>query len=75
MSEKDKHKTASSVRPGHYQFKTMPFGLKNAPSSFQRLVGSGLPGNKCFAYLDDVVVYGSSFEEHYLKLAYVFNQF
>lgn len=77
MSEKDKHKTAFSVPSGHYQFKRMPFGLKNAPSSFQRLMNivlSGLQSTKCFVYLDDIVVYGSSLEEHNSKLVSVFNQ-
>lgn len=77
MADNDKQKTAFSVPTGHYQFKRMPFGLKNAPSSFQRLMNivlSGLQGSMCFVYLDDIVVYGSSLVEHNTKLEAVFEQ-
>ena len=49
----------------------MPFGLKTAPSTFQRLMDqvlSGLQGLQLFVYMDDIVVYSSSLEEHSQKL-------
>ena len=49
----------------------MPFGLKRAPSTFQRLMNhvlSGLNGYKCFVYLDDVVIYGYDLVNHNEKL-------
>ncbi|KAJ1140371.1 hypothetical protein NDU88_006726 [Pleurodeles waltl] len=48
----------------------MPFGLKNAPATFQRLVNGVLAGKDafCAAYLDDIAVYSSSWEEHLLHL-------
>ncbi|CAK9796607.1 Retrovirus-related Pol polyprotein from transposon 297 [Anthophora quadrimaculata] len=70
LSEQDAAKTAFSTPYGHYQFKRMPFGLRNAPSTFQRLMDSvlsGLQGNEMFVYLDDIVIYASSLTEHNIK--------
>lgn len=70
MSEHDAHKTAFSTPYGHYEFERMPFGLKNAPATFQRLMDrvlSGLQGIELFVYLDDIVIYASSLTEHNRK--------
>lgn len=60
LRDEDAPKTAFSTDIGHYQFSRMPFGLKNAPATFQRLMNtvlSGLQGSKCFVYMDDKVVF------------------
>jgi hypothetical protein len=52
-------------------------GLKSSPASFQRLMNtvlSGLQGIKCFVYLDDIVVYGSSLRDHNNKLTEIFQR-
>lgn len=70
MAPADSHKTAFSTPYGHFEFKRMPFGLKNAPATFQRLMDrilSGLQGLELFVYLDDIVVYASSLKEHAQK--------
>lgn len=67
MDETDKIKTAFSTPTGHYVYNRMPFGLKGAPATFQRLMNavvSGLSGIKCFIYLDDVVIYANNLKEH-----------
>jgi len=71
MAEPDKGKTAFSTPYGHYEFNRMPFGLKNAPATFQRLMNSvltGMQGLKCLVYLDDIVIYGTSLEDHNKRL-------
>jgi len=71
MDSADAHKTAFSTPHGHFQFERMPFGLKNAPATFQRLMDqtlSGLQGAELFVYMDDVVVYASSLREHDIKM-------
>ena len=75
IEECDKEKTAFSTRRGHFEFNVMPFGLTNAPATFQRLmecVLAGLTGEQCLIYLDDIIVFSSTFEEHLRRLANVF---
>lgn len=70
MDPRDSHKTAFTTPFGHYEFDRMPFGLKNAPATFQRLMDlvlSGLQGEKLFVYMDDIVIYATSLEEHKRK--------
>lgn len=78
MDEKDKLKTAFSTSTGHYVYNRMPFGLKGAPATFQRLMNavlSGLNGLKCFIYLDDVVIYANNLTEHNQRLTEIFQRF
>ena len=53
----------------------MPFSLTNAPATFQCLmecVLAGLTGEQCLIYLDDIIVFSSTFEEHLQRLTNVF---
>ena len=71
LSEESKQYTAFITRKGLFQFKYMPFGLSNAPATFQRLmerVLMGLQWNICLCYLDDIIVFGGSFEETLTRL-------
>ena len=55
MDPKDSHETAFSTPYGHYKFDKIPFGLKTAPSTFQRLMDLKLPGlirTERFVYID-----------------------
>ena len=67
MDDESKKYTAFSTPEGHFQFNRMPFGLKNAPATFQRRMDTalrGLIGKICVVYLDDIVVFGSTLKEH-----------
>ena len=67
MEHSSQEKTAFITHSGPYQFRVMPFGLVNAPSTFQRLMESvlaGLSGETCIVYIDDIIVPGATFQEH-----------
>eukprot|EP00731_Ephydatia_muelleri_P020755 Em0013g482a len=71
VADEDKEKTAFSTPEGLYQFEVMPFGLCNAPATFQRLMDkvlSGLKWYSCLVYIDDIVVVGDSFGNHLYNL-------
>ncbi|BHF67842.1 hypothetical protein SprV_0301087100 [Sparganum proliferum] len=77
MAPEDRPKTAFSIPSGLYEFETMPFGLANAPATFQRLMASVLRDlcpTACLVYLDDVIVHGSTVESHLDNLQTVFNR-
>ena len=60
----DREKTAFTSRRGLFEFKVMPFGLCNAPATFERLmeiVLAGLNWQICLIYLDDIIVHGKTF--------------
>ncbi|PIK54499.1 Retrovirus-related Pol polyprotein from transposon [Apostichopus japonicus] len=75
MDESDREKTAFITHSGLYQFCVMPFGLCNAPATFERLMEkilSGLQWQTCLVYLDDVIIFGKNFEEHIAAIDDVF---
>ena len=77
MKEEDSEKTAFICREGQFKFKTMPFGLCNAGATFQRLmdlVMSGLNFEVCLVYLDDVIVFSSTMNEHFDRLRVVLSR-
>lgn len=71
LEEADKEKTAFSIPRGKFEFNVMPFGLCNSPATFQRLIDvvlSGLSNEQILAYIDDIVLFSSTFEEHIHQL-------
>jgi hypothetical protein len=67
MAEKDKEKTAFRTHRGLFQFLRMPFGFRNGPAIFQRIMQNILaPFLWIFAlvYIDDIVIYSKTFEDH-----------
>ena len=71
IREKDIPKTAFVTKHGLFEFTTMPFGLCNAPATFERLMELALAGLQwkiCLIYLDDVLVFSKTFDEHMNRL-------
>ena len=77
MSVEDKKNTAFTMGQGLWQFVVLPFGLSNAPATFERLmelVLVGLPLTVCLVYLDDIIVHAQSFQEELDRLRVVFDR-
>ena len=90
IDERDRDKTAFVTRKGQWRFKVLSFGLANAPSQFvlsfglanapsqfariMELVMSGLTYDVCLVYLDDILIFSKTFDEHLDRLATVFGR-
>ncbi|XP_061436491.1 LOW QUALITY PROTEIN: uncharacterized protein LOC133361583 [Lethenteron reissneri] len=77
MAEEDRPKTAFTTPMGLFEFRVLPFGLTNAPATFQRLmelVMRGLQWEQCLIYLDDVIVFSRFLSEHWSRLREVFKR-
>ena len=77
MNPKDVEKTAFTTPYSLFQFRTMPFGLANALSTFQRLmelVLAGLHWEACLIYMDNIVIFSASFDEHVARQRQVMEQ-
>ena len=77
VESKDRDKTAFICHPGMYRYRMMPFGLCNAGATFQRLMDvimSGLNLNICLIYLDDIITFSKTIEEHLERLVRVFDR-
>ena len=75
MHPKDREKTAFTTRFGTYEFNVMPFGLCNAPVTFQRLMDriyKDIAWKFVVVYLDDTIIYSRTFEDHLKHLREVF---
>ena len=77
MSSEARPKTAFTCHRGLFQFNVMPFGLCNAPGTFQALMNrvlQGINGTYAIAYLDDIIIWSSSAEEHLEHMREVFTR-
>ena len=78
VDPRDREKTAFTTHQGLFEFKVMPFGLCNGPSTFQRLMDSALNGLQwtiCLIYLDDVIIFSRTLEEHLTRLKDILQRF
>ena len=66
MRQEDQAKTAFTTPYGLFQFRVMPFGLQGAPATFQRMMDIILndAGDYAAAYLDDIVIYSTNWDDH-----------
>jgi hypothetical protein len=75
INEADKHKTAFICELGLFEFNRMPFGLTNSPSTFQRAMNN-IFKNELYkfvlVYLDDIIIYSKTFDDHLIHLRNVF---
>lgn len=77
MNQADRNKTAFTVEGGHFEFVRMPFGLKNAPATFQRVMDfilGDLIGSTCLVYLDDIIIFSTSLQNHLTDIRQVFER-
>ncbi len=73
----DREKTAFIVHDGLYEFNRVPFGLRTSPAVFNRMmrkIFGKLIYDKCFIYVDDLLVFGKTFEDHLVSLKEVFTK-
>ena len=70
IRDSDKEKTAFITPFGLYQFNVLPMGLKNSPPTFQKVMNDTLKNCRLFSnvYIDDVIVFSQSFDDHMLHL-------
>ncbi|HYN44438.1 MAG TPA: reverse transcriptase domain-containing protein, partial [Candidatus Limnocylindrales bacterium] len=78
LHENSKTYTGFATRSGFYQWKYLPMGFKNAGAAFQRQMDTVLGNMRfkfCIPYIDDIIIYSQTFEEHIEHLKQVFEQF
>ena len=77
LSQEVRVKTAFATHSGLFQFRVMPFGLCNAPATFERLMDrvlQGLRWSRCLVYLDDIISFGSTFDGALTNLTLIFER-
>ena len=75
LTDRVKEVSAFATPNGLYQYKVMPFGMKNSPATFQQLVNNiicGLDG--CDAYTDDVIIYSDNWSDHLQRIRNFFDR-
>ena len=77
LSQDARAKTAFATHSGLFQFRVMPFGLCNAPATFERLMDrvlQGLRWSRCLVYLDDIISFGGTFRAALSNLTLIFER-
>ena len=77
LSRAARAKTAFATHSGLFQFRVMPFGLCNAPATFERLMDRvllGLRWSRCLVYLDDIISFGGTFSGALSNLTLIFER-
>ena len=77
LSQEARVKMVFATHSGLFQFRVMPFGLCNAPATFERLMDrvlQGLRWSRCLVYLDDIISFGSTFDGALANLTLIFER-
>ena len=77
LSQEARVKTAFTTHSGLFQFRVMPFGLCNAPVTFERLMDrvlQALRWSRCLVYLEDIICFGSTFDGALSNLTLIFER-
>lgn len=77
MDEDSKEKTAFITHNGLFEFNVLPFGLCNSADTFQRLMThilGGLEWSLCLVYIDDLIIFSRTLDEHLEQLVRVFQR-
>ena len=77
LSPEARYKTAFATHSGLFQFRVMPFGLCNAPATFERLMDQVLQGlrwSRCLVYLNDIISFGTTFDDSLDNLTLIFER-
>lgn len=77
MKASDIQKTAFSTMNGKFEFLRLPFGLKNAPAIFQRMIDDVLRefiGKICYVYIDDIIILGKDKKDHWNNIRTIFDR-
>ena len=78
LDKSSRAKTAFITHRGLYEWTTLPFGINNSPGTFQRLMThllTNIQYKYALIYIDDVIVFSKSFDDHLLHLEEVFKRF
>lgn len=72
IRRRDWYKTGFVTQLGHYEWVSLPFGLRNSPAIFQRILSGIIRKNGldefCCNYIDDILIFSKTFEEHVMHL-------
>ena len=74
LKKEDQAKTTFIIGEKYYQWKVMPMGMKNSPMTFQALIDktlTGILGEYVYGYIDDIIVFSETWEDHMKHLAEV----
>ena len=75
LTDRVKEVSAFATPDGLYQYKVMPFGMKNSPATFRRLLNNVICGlDGCDAYIDDVIIYSDSWSDHLQRIRKFFDR-
>lgn len=77
IAPEDRQKTAFSTGNGLWEFNVLPFGCCNGPGTYQRLMDrvlAGLQWETCAVYLDDVIVWSATVQDHMARLREIFTR-